>query len=130
MTEGDRRAFLVSAGSAFEAANTTPLMIIGTEGETISREVQPGMSDRVPFSSLTCQAAIAPLPEFLAGKSIQRRAPVSIQLANVMDVDCWPASGFVLEMGVWWSSPPKDLVSNNTSAPAFVAATPSTRWRY
>src|SRR5579884_1485611 len=100
MTDGDLRLLPASAGSAFEAANITPLTIMAAEGEGISRDVQPNSRDRLPFCSLTCQAATAALPEAFKGSNTQRRAPSSIQLETVADVKFWPESGFVLKSGV------------------------------
>src|SRR5579884_266032 len=100
MMDGGLRLFPVSAGSALEAANTTPLMIMAAEGEGISRDVQPNSRDRLPFCSLTCHAAMAALPDAFAGSNTQRRAPSSIQLETVADVKFWPESGFVLKSGV------------------------------
>src|SRR5581483_11120955 len=100
MMDGGLRLFPVSVGSALEAANTTPLMIMAAEGEAISRDVQPNSRERLPLCSLTCHAAIAALPEAFAGSNTQRRAPSSIQLETVAVLKVWAASGFVLKSGV------------------------------
>src|SRR5262245_35580382 len=67
--------------SPLEVTKTTPLMIVGVNGETRSREAQPGSSASAPFCSTIFQATTAPL---VTGPLVE---------ANPASADCEPAVG-------------------------------------
>src|SRR3954471_18544860 len=116
MTAGEERRDIFATGcsSPLETAKITPLTIIGTDGPGRSREIQPGTSDKLPFASLNCHAATAPLltGPFVAvncasvptapdtGANIQRRPPTSWKVASAPEmIFASPVIAGVIESG-------------------------------